>query len=261
MTRTAPGTLDLTGKIAIVTGASRLQGIGAAICLEFARHGADVFFTSWQPYDRDLGIGVDDAGPAELQRQLTGMGVRAASLEVDLSKPDSANEILDAATRSLGSPSILVNNAAHSTLDDYETLDAASLDAHYAVNVRAMAQLSVEFARRFKGTSGGRIINISSGQGVTPMPGELAYATTKGAVEAFTTSLAAGVAARGITVNAIDPGATDTGWMSDELRSDIAARMAFGRIGHPSDAAALAVFLASDAGGWITGQVIHSRGA
>jgi 3-oxoacyl-[acyl-carrier protein] reductase len=129
------------------------------------------------------------------------------------------------------------------------------------MNVRAMALLSVEFARRYPGGPGGRIINLSSGQALGAMPAELAYAATKGAVEAFTSSLAAGVAAKGITVNAIDPGATDTGWMTDELKAVESAKMAVGRVGLPSDAARLVVFLASDAGQWITGQTIHSRGA
>ena len=169
--------------------------------------------------------------------------------------------MLDAVETRLGPPSILVNNAAHSTNDDYRTLDAASLDSHYAVNVRATALLSVEFARRYRGGPGGRIISLSSGQSVGPMPDELSYATSKGAIEAFTASLAAGVASKGITVNAVDPGGTDTGWMGEELKAAILREMGFGRIGQPEDAARLILFLASDAGTWITGQTIHSRGA
>jgi len=253
--------LDLTGKVAVVTGAGRMQGIGAAICMALARHGADVLFTHWPKYDRVHGNGEDKTGAEVLETRMRAMGVNARALEVDLSQAAIAATVIDAATESLGAPSILVNNAAHSTLDDYRSLTAASLDAHYAVNLRAMALLSAEFARRFEGGTGGRIINLSSGQGVTPMPDELAYAATKGAVEAFTVSLASGVAERGITVNAIDPGATDTGWISDDLKSQILPGMAFGRLGEPFDVARLVVFLASDAGQWITGQVIHSRGA
>lgn len=253
--------LDLTGRVAIVTGASRRQGIGAAICRALASHGADILFTHWQPYDGAHGSGINAEGPAELERELGAMGVRAVALEVDLARPDAHLHILDATSDRLGPPEILVNNAAHSTLDGYELLDAATLDAHYAVNVRAMALLSAEFARRFSGGSGGRIINLSSGQSVGAMPQELAYAATKGAVEAFTSSLAAGVAGKGITVNAVDPGGTDTGWMTDEFKEAALAGMAFGRIGQPSDAARLIVFLASDAGQWVTGQTIHSRGA
>jgi 3-oxoacyl-[acyl-carrier protein] reductase len=123
-----------------------------------------------------------------------------------------------------------------------------------------MALLSVEFARRWPQRTDGRIINFSSGQSLGPMPGELAYVASKGAVEAFTRTLAVEVAARGITVNAVDPGATDTGWMNDTLKADIQRSMRMGRIGQSEDAARLVVFLASVASAWITGQIIHSRG-
>lgn len=92
------------------------------------------------------------------------------------------------------------------------------------------------------------------------MPDELAYVATKGAVEAFTVSLAAGIAGRNITVNAIDPGATDTGWMSPDLYAYLLARSPMGRVGQPADAARLIRFLASPEAGWITGQIIRSRG-
>jgi 3-oxoacyl-[acyl-carrier protein] reductase len=252
--------LDLGGRVAVVTGASRRQGIGAAICRALASHGADVFFTHWQAYDGAQGNGLDAGGPAALELELLSLGVRACGQEFDLSRPDAYLRVLDAVNERLGPPTILVNNAAHSTNDGFEQLDAATLDAHYAVNLRTMALLSAEFARCYPGGPGGRIINLSSGQGVGPMPTELAYAATKGAVEAFTRSLAAGVATKGITVNAIDPGATDTGWMTDEFKAAVTQQMAFGRLGQPEDAARLVVFLASDEGQWITGQVIHSRG-
>jgi 3-oxoacyl-[acyl-carrier protein] reductase len=253
--------LDLTDRVAIVTGASRRVGIGAAICRTLASHGADILFTHWQAYDRTAGVGADEEGPAALERELRALGVRAEGLAVDLAAPDAHLRVLDYAVAQLGPPTILVNNAAYSTSDGYEHLDVATLDAHYAVNVRALALLSVEFARRYPGGPGGRIINLSSGQSVGPMPVELAYAATKGAVEAFTKSLAAGVAAKGITVNAVDPGATDTGWMTDDFKTAVLSQLAFGRLGQPTDAARLIVFLASDAGQWITGQTIHSRGA
>lgn len=253
--------VDLAGRVAIVTGASRRRGIGAAICRALASHNADILFTHWQPFDQTQPLGIDKDGPRLLQRELQEFGVRVEELAIDLADPAAPERVLDAVESRLGSSSILVNNAAHFTPDDYRTLDAASLDAHYAVNVRATALLSVEFARRYRGGPGGRIISLTSGQSVGPMPDELSYATSKGAIEALTTSLAAGVAARGITVNAVDPGGTDTGWMSEVLKEDILSQMGFGRIGQPDDAARLILFLASDAGAWITGQTIHSRGA
>jgi len=253
--------VDVTGRVAVVTGASRRRGIGAAICRALASHGADVLFTHWQPYDQTQPHGVDPEGPTVLQHELRAFGVRAEELAIDLADPAAPTRVLDAVETRLGPPSILVNNAAHSVNDDYQTLDATSLDAHYAVNVRATVLLSVQFARRYRGGPGGRIISLSSGQGVGPMPDELSYATSKGAIEAFTASLAAGVAAKGITVNAVDPGGTDTGGMPEELKADLLRHMGFGRIGQPEDAARLILFLASDAGAWITGQAIHSRGA
>jgi 3-oxoacyl-[acyl-carrier protein] reductase len=92
------------------------------------------------------------------------------------------------------------------------------------------------------------------------MPEELAYAATKGAIEAFTVTLAAEVGHKGITVNAVDPGPTDTGWMTEELKRELAAKFPSGRVGEPEDAARLVAFLASDEARWITGQIIHSEG-
>ena len=163
-------------------------------------------------------------------------------------------------TERLGPLAILVNNAAYSTRDGFARLDAATLDAHYAVNLRATALLSVGFARRFAGDRGGRIVNLSSGQSRGPMVEELAYAASKGAIEAFSVTLAAEVASRGITVNAVNPGPTDSGWITPELARELLPRFPMGRLGQPEDAARLIAFLASDDAAWITGQVIHSEG-
>jgi 3-oxoacyl-[acyl-carrier protein] reductase len=250
----------LTGGVAVVTGAGRRRGIGAAICQGLAAAGADICFTHWQAYDDAMPWGADADGPRQLLDELLGLGVRCEAIALDLSDASAPARLFDDVERRLGLPSILVNNATHSTNDGYERLDAATLDAHYAVNVRGTFLLSVEFARRWPGGDGGRIINLTSGQSLGPMPDELAYAATKGAVEAFTVSLAAGVASRGITVNAVDPGPTDTGWMTEELQHTLQDRFPQGRIGQPEDAARLVVFLAGDAARWITGQVIHSEG-
>ncbi len=251
-------------KVALVTGASRKAGIGAAIARELARAGADIFIAYYRPYDQEVGLGSDPDEPQLLLAELKDMGRRADGFELDLSDPGAPKSLFDRVEAAMGPVTILVNNAVRSLRDGIENLNADHLDKHYALNVRAMALLCAEFVRRYKQNypekSGGRVINLSSGQGLNPMPGELAYAATKGAVEAFTRSLSAEVARLGITVNAVDPGATDTGWITSGLKERWMAESPMGRIGVPEDAARLIRFLASAEAEWITGQIIHSRG-
>ena len=251
-------------KIALVTGASRQVGIGAAIARELARDEIDVFITYFRPYDHESGLAGDPNEPQMLLACIQKAGRNADGLEIDLSKSDAPRQLFDHVQAAFGPVSILVNNATYSMRDGIENLCADQLDKHYAVNIRAMALLCAEFVKRYKknlaGRNDGRIINISSGQSVGPMPGELAYVATKGAVEAFTVSLSAEVGSLGITVNAVDPGITDTGWISPALLAKWNAESPMGRVGTPQDAARLVRFLASQDAGWITGQVIHSRG-
>lgn len=250
----------LFGRIALVTGAGRRQGISHATCLALAAAGADVFFTTWQSYDATMPWGADREGPKLLLDELRDLGVYATSAEVDLSRPDVAPALFDAVEEWLGTPSILVNSAAHSEQGGWETLDAGMLDRHYAVNLRATALLSAEFAGRFHLGEGGRIINLTSGQSLGPMPEELAYAATKGAIEALTVSFAPVLMERGITVNAVNPGPTDTGWMDEGIKQHLRRRFPSGRIGDAGDAARLIAFLAGPEAGWITGQIINSEG-
>lgn len=251
-------------RIALVTGVSRKIGIGAAIASELARDGVDIFITYYRPYDHESGLASHPDYPQDLINYLLKLGRRAAGLEIDLSEATSPKQLFDQIEASFGPVSILVNNATYSMRDGIENLTAETLDKHYAVNIRAMALLCAEFVRRYKinfsGSNDGRIINLSSGQAIAPMPGELAYVATKGALEAFTVSLSAEVASLGITVNAVDPGITDTGWISPELKAKWSKESPMGRVGKPQDAARLVRFLASEDAGWITGQVIHSRG-
>lgn len=256
--------LPLAGRVAVITGASRRIGIGAAIARAFAARGADLFLTYFRPYDAEMPWGSAPDDVDHVVGELRALGARVAHGEFDLAQPEVAPRIFDAAEAALGPVQILVNNATVSFMGAVDTLTAADMDRHYAVNVRGMALLSAELVRRFAGDNGGRtsgrIINLTSGQGVGPMPDEIAYATTKGAVEAFTTSAAPTALRHGITMNAIDPGITDTGWISAEQRAAWNASSPAGRVGQPEDAARLAAFLASDEAAWITGQVIHSRG-
>jgi 3-oxoacyl-[acyl-carrier protein] reductase len=247
-------------KVALVTGASRRGAIGAATCRALAAGGFDIAFTHWRAYDRDAGAGLDASGPESIKADIEALGRRALPVEIDLSNPDGIPGLFDAITQQLGKLVVVINNAAFSTRDGIDALDAKTLDDHYTVNLRATALLTSEFARRWKGGSGGRVINLTSGQSLGPMPEELAYVATKGAIEAFTLSASPTLARRGITINAVDPGPTDSGWMWDDLKAELTPRFPLGRIGQPDDVARLIAFLASEAGGWITGQVIHSEG-
>ena len=246
--------------VAIVTGASRRVGIGAGIVARLAELGARVYFTAWRPYDAASTWADDPDGPAAIAEAVASAGGEAAWLEIDLRDPAAPDAILEAATARFGPPTILVNNAAHSTLGGWRTIVAADLDAHWQANARATALLAAGFARRWPGGAGGRIVSLTSGQSRGPMPEELGYIMSKGAIEALTVSLAAGVAPLGITVNAVNPGPTDTGWMSPELQTALAPKLPFGRAGLPDDAARLIAFLCSEQGGWITGQILHSEG-
>ncbi len=242
-----------SNNIALVTGVSNDTGIGAAVCRKLAAQGTDIFFLHWQA-DVDF--------PEAFQKEIKDLGVRCEFLEADLAQQGIQTMILAAVAKRLGVPNILVNNAAFSVDSDYTTLTAQVLDNHYEVNIRTAFLLSAEFARDFKraGLASGRILNLTSGQELGPMPGNLAYVATKGAVSAFTVSLSAELAELGITVNAVNPGPTDSNWMTDEIREHLKPKFGMGRIGKPDDAAKLIAFLASEEAGWITGQVIHSEG-
>jgi 3-oxoacyl-[acyl-carrier protein] reductase len=224
--------------IALVTGAGNPRGIGAACVRALAERGATVGYTILR----------GDTAPSDLA---------GTAFETDLSEPDAPERLLDAVTERLGHPTVLVNNAAHSTRDGYAALDAATIDAHYAVNVRAPMLLSAHLARAGRP---GRIVNLISGQFLGPMPGELAYTASKGALEAFTRQLAAEVAHLGVTVNAVGPGPNDTGWIDDDLRAELLPRFPMGRLGRPEDAAGVVAWLCSDEAAWVTGQVIHVEG-
>lgn len=252
--------LSLESRIAIVTGASRLNGIGAAICTALASKGIQVFFTYWTSYDREMTWGINSNEPQMLQDKILESDVRCEKLELDLSDTLAPVKLLDAVEEKLGKPSILINNATYSVDVGYDKLTSEVLDKHYQVNIRGTMLLSAEFASRFSHSSGGRIINLTSGQSLGPMAGNIAYATSKGAIDAFTLTLSAEVASKGITVNAVNPGPTDTGWMNEGVKDYILTKSPMGRIGLPHDAARLITFLASDEAEWITGQIIHSEG-
>lgn len=252
----------IAGHVALVTGASRTVGIGHATARSLASAGADVFITYYRPYDGVSGLAGEKNEPDRLVTELRGLGVRADGLEFDLADPAAPAAVFETAQAAIGPVSILVNNATYSLNDTIETLTADLLDKHYAVNLRGMALMCREFVLRYKAAAlkSGRIINLSSGQSQGPMVGELAYVATKGAVEAFTVSLSAEIGQLGITVNAVNPGITDTGWIPPDLKEKWENSSPHGRVGLPDDAARAIAFLASQEANWITGQVIHSTG-
>lgn len=252
--------VSLERKIAIVTGASRINGIGAAVCKALASKGIDIFFTYWTSYDREMPWGIKSNEPQLIQDMILEYGVRCEKMELDLSDISTPSKLLNMVEEKLGNPLILINNATYSVDVGYDTLTDEVLDKHYQVNIRGTMLLSTEFAKRFSKSSGGRIVNLTSGQSLGPMTGNIAYAITKGAIDIFTITLSAEVASKGITVNAVNPGPTDTGWMNNDVNDYILAKSPKGRIGMPDDAARLIAFLASDESEWITGQIIHSEG-
>lgn len=252
--------IRMSEKIAIVTGATRLDGIGATICKELAQKGIHIFFTYWPKYDKGMPWGMKDDEPFLLKEQIESLGVRCCMAEINLAQSYAPNRLLHMVSKHLGEPTILINNAAYSTHTNYETLNLKELDSHYTVNVRAPMLLSTMFIKHFTKEKGGRIINLTSGQSLGPMPEELAYIATKGAIEAFTTSVAPAAMKKGITINAVNPGPTNTGWMNEEVQQYLVGKFPAGRIGEPTDVARLISFLASEEAEWVTGQVIHSEG-
>ena len=255
----------MDNRIALVTGVSRVKGIGKAICVELAKQGIDVFFTYWQPYDKTMLWGAEDNEPEIIQKEISALGVRCASLEIDLMNEQNIPLLFQTVEKTLGSASILVNNATYSTMTNIESISSQELDKHYLVNLKAPILLTRKFIEQFKSNTSGRIINITSGQSLSAMSGELAYAVTKGAIETFTRTMQHVLAYKNITINAINPGLTDSGWlesgMIDEKQIDIfRKRFPKGRLGLPSDAAKLVGFLVNENADWITGQIIHSEG-
>jgi 3-oxoacyl-[acyl-carrier protein] reductase len=245
-------------RAALVTGATRSRGIAAAVARALAGDGWDVATTGWRPYDATEPWGSEPREAERLVDELRGLGVRAAFHEEDLGEPAAAVRIVAAAEAAVGPLSALVCVHTHSGLGGLLETTPADFDRHLAVNARGTMLLMAEFVRRFRGEVGtGRIVSFTS---APPLVGEVAYAASKGALEWLTLAVASELAGRGITVNAIDPGPTDTGWLDAPLHATIRAASPLGRLGRPEDAAALTAFLCSAAGGWVTGQILHSDG-
>ena len=242
--------MELTDRRILVTGVSRRIGIGYAVARAFADAEAAVFATGWADSDAEQPCGAD-----ETLLDLAGIEY----LPADLADPSAPARVVAAAREALGGVDVLAAVHARSSAQSLAELDAAELDLTFAVNARATLLLVKEFAAQFDATDG-RVITFSSGQHRGPMPGELPYIASKAAIRELTTSLAAELGPRGITVNCVNPGPVDTGYADDAGRAKLASEHPRGRWGMPSDIASVLVWLASPNSDWLTGQTLDVDG-
>jgi 3-oxoacyl-[acyl-carrier protein] reductase len=245
-------------KVALVTGVSRRVGIGAAVARRLGATGHRLLLTGLPSYDAEQPCGDDPAGVPALLAEL---GDAATYTQADLTDPGAPAHLVAEARSRYGGLDTLVAVHAYSTHTPLGALDATEIDKHLVVNVRSTMLLVEAYATGFdEARGGGRIVLFSSGQRLGPMAEELAYAASKAGVELLARTFAAMLAGRGITVNCLNPGPTDTGWADPEHLEQMRALFPTGRWGTPDDAARLVEWLCSPAAEWITGQVIDSEG-
>ena len=244
----------LEGRVALVTGVSRRAGIGFAIARRLLREGSSVFAQGWTPHDATQAWGADP----ETKAALAELGGSVRYMEADFADREAPSAVVAASVEAYGHIDLLIVNHARSGHGRLAETNAGQLDAFLHENVRAAILLVKEFAAQHDGRPGGRVILMTSGQHLAPMSREIAYAISKGALHQATKTLADELIGRGITVNTVNPGPTDTGW--DIASQDPRPAMPLGRWGQPDDAARLIAWLCSDEAGWITGQVIDSEG-
>ncbi|MFD3687522.1 SDR family oxidoreductase [Nocardiopsis sp. NPDC058631] len=255
--------LPLRGRVALVTGASRRGGIGYAVARRLAAYGASVMVHHHQPHDAGLPWGSDDLDAvlggvrAALGDPRAGVG----DIGADMADPESPRRVVEETIASFGHLDVLVANHARNGGDaPLADVTLEMLDGHWAVDARAPLLLTQAFAARHDGRPGGRVLFMTSGQIHGAMPGEVAYASAKAVLAQITPTLAAELGPRNITVNAVDPGPVQTGYIDDELRDRVLPRFHAGRVGVPDDPARLLAWLATDEADWVTGQVISSDG-
>lgn len=257
------GAALLRGRVAVVTGVSRRRGIGYAIALRLAAAGADLFITHHRAHDESQPWGADDieavlGGIRDARRD---EGQRVADMAVDLAVPDAPDRVMARAVKTYEHVDILICNHARSGGDGaLGELTAEMLDGHWAVNARSTLLLVQAFAAQHDGREGGRVVLMTSGQGLGPLPGEVAYGASKAALSGITLTLADQLADDGITLNTVNPGPVDTGYMTPELSEYLAPMFPMGRMGRPDDPARLIEWLVTDEGRWMTGQVLDTEG-
>ena len=261
----------LAGRTVLVTGVSRRIGIGHAIACRAADYGASIVAHHYRPHDASQPWGADDieAVMASIRSHLVGPA-RLIDIPADLTCPGEPTRVVERATAAVGHLDALVCNQAMSSPDGpLSEMTEAVLDAHWAVDARASILLAQAFAAQEgfaasappgPGRRRGAIVFLTSGQGLGPLPGEIAYAAAKAAIAGVTLTISEELIDAGITVNTVNPGPVDTGYVTEEIRQETAAMFPQGRWGEPDDAARLITWLLTDEARWITGQVISSEG-
>ncbi len=253
MTVTLPeaqrATKKLAGKVALVTGGSR--GIGAGIALRLAKEGADVAIS----YAKNKSLA------EEVVAKLKNEDVHAAAFQADVTSGEQSQNLVNDVIKEFGKIDILINNAGVFELQPLENVTLDHYQRVFDVNVKGVIGNTIAALKNI--SDGGRIINISSVAATTSAPNFSVYAATKAAINALTRIWAQELGARKITVNAVAPGATASDMyeaVPDEVKKELVAKTALGRVGQPEDIAAVVAFLASDDGGWITGETIVAHG-
>ena len=242
----------LTGKVAVVTGASK--GIGAAIAKALAAEGASVV----------VNYASSQADADAVVASITQAGGKAAAVRGDVSKAADAQGIIDAAIETYGRLDVLVNNSGVYEFAPLENITEAHFHKHFNVNVLGLL-LTTQAAAKHLG-EGGSIVNIGSVVSRVTPPGSVVYTATKGAVDAITGVLARELGPRKIRVNSVNPGmvvtegATAAGFIDSDMATSIVSQTPLARLGQPDDIARVAVFLASDDAGWLTGETLLAGG-
>jgi 3-oxoacyl-[acyl-carrier protein] reductase len=242
----------LTGKVAVVTGASK--GIGAAIAKSLAAEGATVV----------VNYASSKAGADTVVAAITAAGGKAVAVGGDVSKAAEANGIIDAAIKNYGRLDILVNNSGVYEFTPIEAITEEQF--HRAFNVNVLGLLLTTQAAVKHLSEGASIINVGSvASRITP-PNSAVYSGTKGAVDAITGVLSRELGPKKIRVNTINPGVVETegthsgGVIGSDFEKAAMAQTPLGRIGQPSDIASIAVFLASEDSAWLTGEQLLATG-
>ncbi len=242
-------------RTALVTGVSRRAGIGFALARRLLDDGFRVVVHHHVPHDAAQPWGADD-----LDDVLAALPGLAGHVGADLAETDAPARVVAETVALVGHLDVLVANHARSAPDGtLAQVTAAILDGHWAVDARSVVLLVQALAAQHDGRPGGRAVLLTSGPGLGPMPGEVAYAAAKGALAAITPTLADELAP-GILLNTVNPGPVDTGYATGDAHAAVAARFPGGAWGEPDDVARLVSWLVGDEGRWMVGQVLHTEG-